>query len=167
MGVINTELKITSSAAPTGPLSMALNLSTTATITCDDVHSGTLSIPDATSPGFLFKGETQDWRSGSSTFVGAGDAAAGAYGGYVYIKNTSTTSSNNDIYLGMAADDEVTAEELETADDTIGGDSFATEFFRWCTIKKGEFMIFPWDYTSVITYDAAGAATLEWWIFDR
>tara|TARA_R100000808_G_C2103965_1_gene120199 strand:+ start:237 stop:734 length:498 start_codon:yes stop_codon:yes gene_type:complete len=165
MAVINTELKITSAAAPSGPLSMALNLQTTVAITCDDVHQGVITIADATSPGFLFKGETQDWRSG--TFSGAGDAAAGAYGGYVYIKNTSTTSSNNDIYLGMAADDEVSAEELQDAADTDGGDSFATEFFRWCTIKKGEFMIFPWDYTSAITYDAAGAATLEWWIFDR
>ena len=164
MGVINTELKITSSAAPTGPLSMALNLSTTATITCDDVHQGVITIPDATSPGFLFKGETQDWRSG--TFSASGDSVPG-YGGYVYIKNTSTTSSNNDIYLGIAADDEGAAEELQDAADTDGGDSFATEFFRWCTIKKGEFMIFPWDYTSAITYDAAGAATLEWWIFDR
>lgn len=165
MGVINTELKITSSAAPTGPLSMALNLSTTATITCDDVHQGVVAIDDSSSPGFLFKGETQDWRSG--TFAGAGDAAAGAYGGYIYIKNTSTTSSNNDIYLGIAPDDEDAAEDLEALADTTGGDSFAEDHFRFCTIKKGEFMIFPWDYTSVITYDAAGAATLEWWIFDR
>jgi|TARA_B100000073_G_C23612535_1_gene525129 hypothetical protein len=165
MGVINTELKITSSAAPTGPLSMALNLSTTATITCDDVHQGVLTIASAGSEGILFSGETQGWRSG--TFAGAGDAAAGSYGGYVYIKNTSTTSSNNDIYLGIAADDASATDLAAEAAGTDVGDSFAGEIFRWCTIKKGEFLIFPWDYTSRITYDAAGAATLEWWIFDR
>ena len=164
MGVINTELKITSSAAPTGPLSMALNLSTTASITCDDVHQGVVTIASAGAEGILFSGETQGWRSG--TFAGAGDAAAGAYGGYVYIKNTSTTSSNNDIYLGIAADD-ASAVDLSSSAATNTGDSFAGEIFRWCTIKKGEFLIFPWDYTSRITYDAAGAATLEWWIFDR
>ena len=51
--------------ADQGPLSIALNLSTTVDVTCDDVHQGIVTIADATSPGFLFKGETQDWRSGT------------------------------------------------------------------------------------------------------
>ena len=137
MGKIKPTLTLTSNAsdfatvADQGPLSIALNLNTTVDITCDDVHQGVVVIPDATTPGFLFKGETQDWRSG--TFAGAGDAAPG-YGGFVYLKNVSTTASNNDIYIGIAADDEGAAENLQDAADVDGGDSFATDFFRWCTL---------------------------------
>jgi len=165
MATITPTLSLTSNASTAstaGPLSMALSLSTSVDITCDDVHQGIVTIADATSPGFLFKGETQDWRSG--TFGGAGDAAPG-YGGFVYLKNVSAAA--NDIYIGIAADDEGAAEELQDAADVDGGDSFAVDFFRWCTLKQNEFAFFPWDYSHIYTYDASGAATLEWWIFDR
>ena len=50
---------------------------------------------------------------------------------------------------------------------TDAGDSFVGDIFRLMTLKKGEFAFLPWDYTSRLTYDAAGASILEWWIFDR
>ena len=160
MATITPTLSLTSNASTAstaGPLSVALALSTSVDITCDDVHQGIVTIADATSPGFLFKGETQDWRSG--TFGGAGDAAPG-YGGYVYLKNTS--AGDNDIYIGIG-DDSDAAAALEAADQI---DDF-TANFRFMTLKQNEFAFFPWDYTTRVTYDAEGAATLEWWIFDR
>ena len=160
MATIKPTLSIVSnnsSHATPGPLSMALDLSTTVDVTCDDVHQGVVTIDDATSHAILFSGATQSWRSG--TFTGAGDAAPG-YGGYVYLKNVSALAS--DIYIGIG-DDSDAAADLAGADQV---DAFENNI-RWCTLKQNEFAFFPWDYTTRITYDASGAATLEWWIFDR
>lgn len=163
MAIIKPTLSITSNAADysvtaeQGPLSMALTLSTTVDLTCDDVHQGIITIADATSHAILFSGATQSWRSG--TLAGVGDAAPG-YGGYVYLKNTS--AGDNDIYIGIG-DDSDAAAALEAADQI---DDFSANF-RFMTLKQNEFAFFPWDYTTRVTYDAEGAATLEWWIFDR
>ena len=160
MATIKPTLSIVSnnsSHATPGPLSMALDLSTTVDITCDDVHQGMVTIDDATSHAILFSGATQSWRSG--TFAGAGDAAPG-YGGYVYLKNVSALAS--DIYIGIG-DDSDAAVDLAGSNQV---DAFESNL-RWCTLKQNEFAFFPWDYTTRITYDASGAATLEWWIFDR
>ena len=160
MATIKPTLSIVSnnsSHATPGPLSMALDLSTTVDITCDDVHQGMVTIDDATSHAILFSGATQSWRSG--TFTGAGDAAPG-YGGYVYLKNVSALAS--DIYIGIG-DDSDAAVDLAGSNQV---DAFESNL-RWCTLKQNEFAFFPWDYTTRITYDASGAATLEWWIFDR
>lgn len=155
-----------SSHATPGPLSMALDLSTTVDVTCDDVHQGMVTIDDATSHAILFSGATQSWRSG--TFTGAGDAAPG-YGGYVYLKNVSALAS--DIYIGIGSDEDIAA-DLAGADqpDDFGDDAAGDAnvgVTRFMTLKQNEFAFFPWDYTTRITYDASGAATLEWWIFDR
>ena len=171
MGKIKPTLTLTSNAsdhsvaADQGPLSVALNLNTTVDVTCDDVHQGIITIADATSHAILFSGETQSWRSG--TFSGAGDTAAGSSGGLLYLKNASTTSSNNDIYIGIGADDASATDLAAAAAGTDAGDSFVGDIFRLMTLKKGEFAFLPWDYTSRLTYDAAGASILEWWIFDR
>jgi len=160
MATIKPTLSIVSnnsSHATPGPLSMALDLSTTVDVTCDDVHQGMVTIADATSHAILFSGQSQSWRSGS--LVGVGDAAPG-YGGYVYLKNVSALAS--DIYIGIG-DDSDAAADLAGADQV---DAFENNI-RWCTLKQNEFAFFPWDYTTRITYDASGAATLEWWIFDR
>lgn len=163
MGKIKPTLTLTSFAsdyavtADQGPLSIALNLSTTVDVTCDDVHQGIVTIADGTSEAILFEGATQSWRSG--TLAGVGDAAPG-YGGLVYLKNVSSLAS--DIYIGIG-DDSDAAADLAGADQN---DAFAN-VIRWCTLKKNEFAFFPWDYTTRITYDASAAATLEWWIFDR
>ena len=160
MATITPTLSLTSNASTAstpGPLSVALALSTSVDITCDDVHQGIVTIDDATSHAILFAGATQDWRSGSLS--GVGDAAPG-YGGFVYLKNVSAAA--NDIYIGIG-DDSDAAVALEGADQI---DDFSANF-RFMTLKQNEFAFFPWDYTTRITYDASGAATLEWWIFDR
>ena len=163
MAIIKPTLSIVSNAsdhataAQQGPLSVALSLSTTVDVTCDDVHQGIVTIADATSHAILFSGATQSWRSGS--LAGVGDAAPG-YGGYVYLKNVSSLAS--DIYIGIG-DDSDAAADLAGADQV---DAFENNI-RWCTLKQNEFAFFPWDYTTRITYDASGASTLEWWIFDR
>ena len=174
MGKIKPTLTLTSNASDfvtaseQGPLSFALNLNTTVDITCDDVHQGIVTIAGTGSEAILFDGATQGWRSGS--LAGVGDAAPG-YGGLVYLKNVTTTASNNDIYIGIGADNDIAA-DLSGADqpDDFGDDAAGDAnvgVTRFMTLKKNEFAFFPWDYTTRITYDAAGATVLEWWIFDR
>lgn len=169
MATIKPTLSIVSnnsSHATPGPLSMALDLSTTVDATCDDVHQGMVTIAGAGSEGILFDGASQGWRSG--TFSGAGDAAPG-YGGFVYLKNVSSLAS--DIYIGVGADNDIAA-DLSAANqpDDFGDDATGDANIgvtRFMTLKQNEFAFFPWDYTTRITYDASAAATLEWWIFDR
>ena len=66
------------------------------------------------------------------------------------------TTSDLDIYIGIEPDDDAAA-ALESAGNAQ----------RFLTLKQGEFAFFPYDYTMDITADAEGAASLEYWLFDR
>ena len=147
MAVIKPTLTLTSNASSAttdpGPLSVALSLSATDSLTVDTVESKNFA-PSATH-SILFDGSAKD----------AGSEVAGTNGGFIYTKNTST--SDYDVYIGIEADG-ASATALE-------GDADAQRLF---TLKQGEFAFFPYDYTMDISVDAEHAdATLEYWLFNR
>tara|TARA_R100000005_G_C4983819_1_gene192725 strand:- start:1256 stop:1705 length:450 start_codon:yes stop_codon:yes gene_type:complete len=147
MAVIKPTLNLTanSSSATTdaGPLSIALSLSATDTLTVDTVESQTLVFTGAGDHQVLFDGSAKD-----------DGGTAGTHGSFVYMKNA--TASDLDIYIGAVADG-VSASDLAAADDAV----------RLFTLKQGEFAWMPYDYTMDIVCDAEGAATLEYWMFNR
>ena len=86
--------------------------------------------------------------------VDSDNGTPGTHGGFVYLKNT--TSTDIDIYIGFMAHD--VASVMESNNDE----------HRLLTLKQGEFAFLPWDYTMDITCDAENAAaTLEYWLFNR
>tara|TARA_R100000458_G_scaffold52476_1_gene54013 strand:- start:289 stop:738 length:450 start_codon:yes stop_codon:yes gene_type:complete len=148
MAVITPTLTLTSNASTAttnaGPLSVALSLSATDTLTVDTVEAQTLVFTGASDHQTLFDGSTKD----------AGSEVAGTNGGFLYLKNA--TASDLDIYIGIVADDGSASDLAANAD--------AARLF---TLKQDEFAFLPFDYTMDITADAEGAATLEYWLFNR
>ncbi len=147
MAVIKPTLTLTSnsSSATTdaGPLSVALSLTATDTLTIDTVEAATIT--PSTTVSTLFDGSAKD----------AGSEVAGTNGGFLYFKNTS--AADHDVYIGIEADG-ASATELQ-------GNADAQRLF---TLKQGEFAFFPYDYTMDITVDAEdAAATLEYFLFNR
>ena len=147
MAVIKPTLTLTSNASSAttdaGPLSIALSLSATDSLTVDTVESKIIT--PTTTVSTLFDGSALD----------AGSEVAGTNGGFLYMKNTST--SDYDVFIGIEADG-ASATELQ-------GNADAQRLF---TLKQGEFCFFPYDYTMDITVDAENAnATMEYWLFNR
>mgnify|MGYP001571416765 CR=1 FL=1 len=146
MATITPTLTLTSNASGAttpGPLSVALSLSATDSLTVDTVESKTLVFSGAGDHQVLFDGSAKD-----------DGGTAGTHGGFVYLKNA--TASDLDIYIGAVAD-ATGASDLAAADDAV----------RLFTLKQGEFAWLPYDYTMDIVTDAEGAATLEYWLFNR
>tara|TARA_Y100000361_G_scaffold148524_1_gene161457 strand:- start:2878 stop:3321 length:444 start_codon:yes stop_codon:yes gene_type:complete len=146
MAVIKPTLTLTSNASTAttdpGPLSVALSLSATDSLTVDSVKAATLTV--STTEATLFDGSAEGT-------AGTG----GTVGGFIYLKNSSTTTTRL-VHIGIVADDG-SAADLVQAGDTA----------RLFTLKVGEFAFFPFDYTMDITVDADGAGTLEYWLFNR
>ena len=147
MATITPTLTLTANASTAttdaGPLSIALSLSATDSLSVDKVQSKTL----------VFTGEGNH----QTIFDGSAEGTAGTggtVGGFIYFKNV--TASDLDIYIGIVADDG-SASDLDDSGDTA----------RLFTLKQGEFAWLPFDYTMDITADGEGAATLEYWLFDR
>ena len=146
MATITPTLTLTSNASGAttpGPLSVALSLSATDSLTVDTVESKVYS--PTTTHATLFDGSALD----------AGSEVAGTNGGFIYFKNAS--AADYDIYIGVEADS-ASATALE-------GNADAQRLF---TLKQGEFAFFPYDYTMDITVDAEhNDASLEYWLFNR
>ena len=176
-----------------GPMSTALNLSTSQSVGVDYVYSDTATV--TTNGAILFSGDTQSWKP--TPLGGSGDAAGGkaGVGGFVYIKNV-TYSGSGVIYVGVGADDDTAGgsggdahgSDIAAANqgdafgdvdhdaDDDGAPDANTEkqgATRFMTLERGEFAFFPWDYTTriFVDTDANGSGDtipkLEWWIFDR
>ena len=146
MAIITPTLTLTSNASTAttdaGPLSVALSLSQTATLTVDTVESKIYK-PTLT-PSVLFDGSGYD-----------DTGVAGTGGAFIYLKNAS--AADHDIYIGAVAED-VSASTLDDADDAV----------RLFTLKQNEFAFLPYDYTMDIVVDAESAdAELEYWLFNR
>ena len=129
-----------------GPLSVALSLSGTDLLSVDKVKSEIVTISE---------GSPQNIIDGSAFFGGPG--AGGTAGGYIYMKNISTASTTNFIYVGY---------DTGSADDLHN--SGAADAKRGFTLKVGEFAWFPFDYNYDINIDSnAASQLLEYWVFDR
>ena len=146
MATITPTLTITanaSSAASPGPISTALSISATTPLTVDAVEAKTLVFTGAGDEQTLIDGSAQD-----------ASQVAGTNGGFIYFKNA--TASDLDIYVGIVADDG-SATDLAASGDAA----------RVFTLKQNEFAFVPFDYTMDIIADAEGAATLEYFLFNR
>ena len=146
MGIIKPTLTLTANASSAttdaGPMSVALSLSATDSLTVDHVKS--IIFKPTTTAAILFDGSTED---------DGGDA--GTHGGFLYLKNVS--AADYDIYIGVGAES-MSATELEPA----------TDADRFLTLKQGEFAFFPYDYEMDISVDAEhNDAELEYWLFNR
>ena len=146
MGVIKPTFTLTANASSAttdaGPMSIALSLSTTDTLTVDHVKSKIFK--PTTTAALLFDGSAED-----------DGGTAGTHGGFLYLKNVS--AADYDIYIGVGAES-MSATELEPA----------TDADRFLTLKQGEFAFFPYDYEMDISVDAEhNDAELEYWLFNR
>ena len=146
MGIIKPTLTLTasSSAATTnpGPMSVALSLTATDSLTVDHVESKIFK--PTTTAALLFDGSSKD-----------DGGTAGTHGGFIYFKNVS--ASDYDVYIGVGAES-MSATELQDP----------TDADRFMTLKQGEFAFFPYDYEMDISVDAEhNDAELEYWLFNR
>jgi hypothetical protein len=144
MGVIKPTLTLTSNSSAAssdaGPLSIALSLSATDSLSVDQVVSKIIDV-DGTH-GLLLD---------ASDFSAA--AAAGTDGAFVYMKNITAVGSGRNIMIGVAN------ENLSSDDETD----------RLFTLQPQEFAWFPWDCSQDIYEDANGSSSnaLEYWVFIR
>tara|TARA_R110002012_G_scaffold254650_1_gene433736 strand:- start:195 stop:638 length:444 start_codon:yes stop_codon:yes gene_type:complete len=146
MATITPTLSLTSNASTAttpGPLSIALSLSASTALTVDKVEAKTL----------VFTGEANHQTLFDGSALGTA-GVGGTVGSFIYFKNA--TASDLDIYIGIVADDGA-ASDLDQAGDVA----------RLFTLKQNEFAFMPYDYTMDITADAEGAATLEYFLFNR
>ena len=157
MAVIKPTLNLTSNASTAttdpGPLSIALALSATDSITISNVTSKIVTFTSATNHQVIWDGST---LSGTDTAT-----ETLAMGGYMYFKNTSATA---DIYIGVEHDGGAAA-DIGAADQAEDGT--ASGAIRFGTLKAGEFAFIPFDGTLDIIGDSSAAGTLECWYFDR
>jgi hypothetical protein len=146
MATITPTLTITSNASSAtsspGPISTALSISATSSLTVDKLQANTLAV--TTSEAILFDGDAES----------GGDGAGGTVGGFLYLRNA--TGSTRNIHIGIVADG-ASAVDLTASGDTA----------RLFTLKDTEFAFMPYDYTMDLVVDADGAGTLEYFLFDR
>ena len=189
MAYIKPKFSFTSNSAgvttDAGPLSMALALTTTPNadasgrLTVDNVYhrlietSGTLNADanghtDGNGP---IDGSAFATLSGADS-DGDDNVTAGTVGGFIYLKNKSTTTNEN-IFIGIAASSGATDPQAPAAPVAAGGgttalDNDTHDTLRTMTLKPGEFAFFPWDFTGDMNWQAqTGTPELELWIFDR
>jgi hypothetical protein len=159
MAVIKPTLNLTSNASTAttdpGPLSIALALSATDSITISNVTSKIVTFTGTGNEQLIWDGST---LSGADTTT-----ETLAMGGYMYFKNTSATA---DVYIGVDHDGGgASPTNIGAADQAEDGT--ATAAIRFGTLKAGEFAFIPFDGTLDLLGDASAAATLECWYFDR
>ena len=143
MGVITPKLTLTSNASTAstdaGPLSIALSLSATDSLTVTGVRSKIETITD-TAEVLWAHGDFSD-----------GTETAGTDGGFVYVKNIH---ASNKISIGHGALEEIVPNNNAK---------------RVMTLLAGDFAWFPWDLETDIIQDSNASTenTLETWIFVR
>ena len=155
MATIKPTLQLTSNAASAttlpGPLSFALSLSVTDSLTVDTVESEIFTIGTGANTQIV------DGSALESAFV------PGTNGCFIYLKNT-TASGTDKICVGIGADNLAPAVDDGTDDLTRSH----TDSARTFTLMPGEFAFFPFDYCGDIVAQATAAdQTLEFFRFDR
>ena len=152
-----TSNKASATTTP-GPLSVALALSVTDSLTVDTVQSEIISVTDTRAlilDGSGIHGATTSMDPGTD-------------GGYLYLKNTGTAKN---CHVGIVAPAHASNDPATPATDgaTSSLDGTTQETLRTFTLKPGEFAFLPWDYTGDIWVEAnhSDGTTLEYWLFDR
>ena len=143
-----------------GPLSVALSLNVTDTLSVDNVSSSIITPANSGAPTLLI----------DASAYGSG-ATPGTNGGYLYLKNI-TSSGTNLIYVGGVQSGQTDPADMGDTGSSVGThtalDNPDDASVRWMTLKPGEFAFLPIDYMQDI-YCGANAASqsLEYWLFDR
>ena len=161
MGIIKPTLTLTANASTAttdaGPLSVALSLSATDSLTVDTV----------TSEIFTITATRAELYDGSAIHGATTSMDPGTDGGFMYMKNTGDT---NNCHIGIVAPAHASNDPATPATDgnTSSLDGTTQETLRTFTLKPGEFAWFPWDYTGDIYAETnTSTTTLETWRFDR
>ena len=139
-----------------GPLTIALSLNVTDTLSVDNVQSEIVTPPNSGAPTLMLAGDTY-----------AGDSAdtGGTNGAFLYLKNI-TSSGSNLIYVGTTLQGASAPANMGAGTTALDNADDAT--FRLMTLKPGEFAFLPWDYMQDIYVGASAASqSLEYWLFDR
>ena len=171
MGVIKPTLTLTanssSATSDAGPLSVALSLSASDSLTVDTVNSKIVTC--STSHALLYDGSTMGPTGAElATEVARSSSVAGT-GGFLYFSNISAASTSNFIYIGLGSDASVTATDIAAGDQIdVYSDTDDASIIRLMTLAPGEFAWMPFDYTYNIFVDANAAdQKLECWHFNR
>jgi len=146
-----------SAATNKGPLSVALNLSVTDSLSVDDVRSKIVVPPNSGAPTKILDGDA----------ISGGDSydTAGTHGGFLYFNNI-TSSGTDKIYIGTTLQGASAPANMGAG--TTALDNADDASFRLMTLFPGEFAWIPWDYLQDIYVGASAASqSLEYWLFDR
>jgi len=152
-----------SAATNKGPLSVALNLSVTDSLSVDDVRSKIVVPPNSGAPTKILDGDA----------ISGGDSydTAGTHGGFLYFNNI-TSSGTDKIYIGTVLQGAAVPADMGDTGSTPGThtalDNPDDASVRLMTLFPGEFAWLPWDYLQDIYVGASAASqSLEYWLFDR
>ena len=168
MATITPTLTITansSSATTPGPISTAINISATTSLTTDCILAAATMVPPNTgAPKKLFDGDALSFAGIGSGADGDHSDTPGTHGSFLYLKN-ATASGANLIYIGTTAQGGSIADmgagttALDNADDAS---------LRLMTLKRDEFVFMPWDFLQDIYVGASASdQKLEYMLFDR
>jgi hypothetical protein len=168
MATITPTLTITansSSATTPGPISTAINISATTSLTTDCILAAATMVPPNTgAPKKLFDGDALSFAGIGSGADGDHSDTPGTNGSFLYLKN-ATASGANLIYIGTTtqggsiADMGAGTTALDNADDAS---------LRLMTLKRDEFVWMPWDFLQDIYVGASASdQKLEYMLFDR
>ena len=160
MGIIKPTLTLTANArtatTDAGPVSVALQLSATDSLTVDSVQSKIVVPANSGAPTLLLAG---------NDYAGDGADTPGTHGSFLYLKNV-TASGSSFIYVGMVRQGATDPADFGAGTTALDHADDATD--RVFTLKTGEFAWLPWDYMQDIYVGASAAnQSLEYWLFDR
>ena len=170
MGVIKPTLSLSSNAHTStkdaGPGSVVLSLSVSDSLTVDLAEQQL--IETSTTLNANANGDNGP-IDGSALAGGDGESGItpGSVGGFVYLKNNSTTTDEM-IYIAIVTGGGSQSPAAPAVSGTTALDESYHETLRTFTLLPGEFAWFPWDYTGDIHWEAkTGTPELEYWRWDR
>ena len=160
MGVIKPTFSLVSNSSgatkDAGPVSVALSLSSTDSLTVDSVQSKVVTPANSGAPTLLLSGNDYGGDSGDTP---------GTHGGFLYLKNVTATGTSF-IYVGMVRQGATDPADFGAGTTALDHADDATD--RVFTLKRGEFCWMPWDYMQDIYVGGSSAdQSLEYWLFDR
>tara|TARA_R100000458_G_C8218789_1_gene203823 strand:+ start:107 stop:616 length:510 start_codon:yes stop_codon:yes gene_type:complete len=169
MATITPTLTITansSSATTPGPISTAINISATTSLTTDCILAAATMVPPNTgAPTKLFDGDALSFAGIGSGADGDHSDTPGTNGCWVYLKN-ATASGANLIYIGTTLQGASAPANMGAG--TTALDNADDASFRLFTLKRDEFVWMPWDFLQDIYVGASAASqSLEYMVFDR
>ena len=183
MAVITPKLNLTANSSTVttnpGPYSFSLALSEADSLTVDVAEHFTIETSTTLNAN---TGGTAGPLDGSALATASGadsdgndNVTAGTVGGFIYLKNNSTTTNEN-IFIGIVSSSVNSGDfQAPTAPAASGSGGTTTcldndthDTLRTMTLKPGEFAWFPWDYVGDLHWQAqTGTPQLEYWRFDR